>query len=224
MSENTLVISSDGSHTLLSKQFNVHYHSIHGALEESIHVFISAGLDFLSSKQEINIFEMGFGTGLNAWLACIHAGRTRRKMSYTGIELFPLDEKTVKGLNYTSQIVLNDDEKASFEQLHNLSWDKTHAIHSNFTFKKHHEDIHNFDFKDKYDIIFFDAFAPNTQANLWEKDLHERIFNSLNPGGILVTYCAKGVFKRMLKEIGYTLDPLSGPHRKHEMTRAIKLI
>ncbi len=224
MKENKLVVSSDGSHTLLSNQFNVHYHSIHGAIEEAIHVFISAGLDFFGSMPEIKVFEMGFGTGLNAWLAGIHAGRTQRIVQYTGVELYPVDISTIQGLNYTSQLNLSELETKMFHQLHSVLWNEPHHISPNFSFKKCHQDINQFDFSDSYDIIFFDAFAPNTQAQLWEIQLHQKLFDALNPGGILVTYCAKGAFKRMLKEVGYTLDPLSGPHRKHEMTRAIKLL
>lgn len=217
-----IIHSEDGSHTLRSKRFGVTYHSLHGAIEEAIHIFIAAGLNYFPNKEKISIFEMGFGSGLNAWLSALYSYRNKQTIEYTGIEFYPLGLKECLKLNYPSQIPVTDIEAKYFQQLHTTTWNKKHDMHASFSYCKIEDDILQYEFDAKYDIIFFDAFGPNTQSELWELPLHEKIYQSLNPGGILITYCAKGSFKRMLQSLGYTLDKLKGPGRKHEMTRAIK--
>ncbi len=222
---NVIQLTQDGSQTLFSETFDATYHSIFGAIEEAIHVFIAGGLDYavLSEKRDISVFEMGFGTGLNAWLTYIAAKRRNLNVHYTGIELFPVKEGTWSQLTYVNQIPCTDLEKEAFQELHKCKWDEEVSIADTFTFQKLLADITVYNFEpSSFDIIYYDAFAPNTQGILWEEELHTTLYNSLKPGGALVTYCAKGVFKRMLKSLGYTLDSLNGPHRKHEMTRAIK--
>ncbi len=216
--------TADGSHTLYSSFFEASYHSIHGALEESIHVFISAGIDYFPNTQPLTILEMGFGTGLNAWLSYLHSTRFGRKIHYETIELHPVSEEVVSQLNYTSALPCTAKEAENFIALHSSAWNRSISFDNHFTLHKHQTDILSMDIPESIDLIFFDAFAPNCQSELWESELHKKLFDSLSPNGILVTYCAKGTFKRMLRSIGYTLDPLAGPGRKHEMTRAIKMV
>lgn len=225
MGKEKVIISADGSNTVVSKEFGVPYHSIHGALEESIHIFLSAGIYYqsLKNKNKLDIFEMGFGTGLNAWLAFLEANRLSIEINYTGVELYPLPLECCNTLNYPSIVQSDQDEKTQFQSLHELKWEEHHVLSNTFSFQKHLMDIHKYKFDhSSFDIIFFDAFAPSSQEDLWEVELHQKLFLALKPGGCLVTYCAKGSFKRMLKQLGYELQALNGPGRKHEMTRALK--
>lgn len=224
---NVIKQTQDGSQTLYSEQFDATYHSIFGAVEEAIHVFIAGGLDFAlrTTNDEVSIFEMGFGTGLNAWLTYVTSVRRNLTINYTSIELYPLDKSIWSNLNYVQSIPCNQAEQNAFVKINDCDWNAYINISKTFRLKKLSEDIINYPFiSESLDIIYFDAFAPNTQGILWEEELHIKLYNSLKPGGALVTYCAKGAFKRMLKHVGYTLDSLNGPHRKHEMTRAVKPI
>ncbi len=217
------ITTKDGSHTVKSNFFDATYHSIHGAIEESIHVFISSGLyyQYRNNINPIHIFEMGFGTGLNAYLSLLSANKHEAKVIYHTIEKFPLLKDDVKKLNFVKEI--GEYQSEPFYELHKCNWNEEVTLSENFKFLKIESDIELIQFDQKYDVIYFDAFAPSCQAILWEKKIHQKLYNALNNGGCLVTYCAQGKFKRMLKSLGYSLDKLTGPGRKHEMTRAIKL-
>jgi tRNA U34 5-methylaminomethyl-2-thiouridine-forming methyltransferase MnmC len=214
-------LSGDGSHTIISTEFDVAYHSHQGALEESMVVFIMAGLHpyLRKKKKEIKVFEMAFGTGLNAFLTYLEAEKHQIKVRYSGIELYPVTDEIYRALNYGS--LLGDEEK--FIHLHTTAWNVQKQLSAHFNFEKVAADISNYRFTEKYDVIYFDAFAPVTQGYLWEEALHQKLYDTLSLGGSLVTYCAQGKFKRMLITLGYTIERLPGPGRKHEMTRAVKL-
>ncbi|NNE27076.1 MAG: tRNA (5-methylaminomethyl-2-thiouridine)(34)-methyltransferase MnmD [Saprospiraceae bacterium] len=217
--------SKDGSHTAYSAKYNAHYHSIYGALEESIHVFISAGLFYLQRKERrtISILEMGFGTGLNALLTLIEAKRFNLNIAYQTVETDPFDKALVDKLNYTEILNLQPELVNQFHQMHACSWNEDHKLNDRFAFKKHLADIRELALQEyTYDLVYFDAFAPSCQSYLWEEELHEKIYKSLNKGGVLVTYCTQGAFKRHLKNLGYKLDILNGPAKKREMVRAVK--
>lgn len=216
-----LVVSEDGSHTVFSKNFDAHYHSIYGALDESVHVFIQSGLFYQLQRglKSISIFEMGFGTGLNAYLTYLETLRQQAKISYTGIEYYPVDLQLISELNFNGLVQPNHPE--IFQSMHSSSWNAFHQF-GEMTFKKIKADIKTFDFESTYDVIYYDAFAPTCQGFLWEQEIQEKFYNALNPGGILVTYCAKGSFKRVLKSLGYQLQSLKGPGKKREMIRAVK--
>ena len=219
-----LLLTADGSHTLRSKRFGVTYHSIHGAVHESRHVFMQAGIEAIRTPAttELSILEMGFGTGLNALLVRQFAENYPAiNVHYRTYELFPLDEAAAANLNYASEIGV---PRAELDQLHGLPWEGEQVIVPNFTFVKHQRS-----FLDEgerpyapasVDVIFYDAFAPGSQPELWTKTAMEICYAALRPGGVLVTYCAKGQFKRDLRAAGFRVEAIPGPPKKREMTRA----
>ncbi len=216
----TIEVSGDGSHTVKSPIFNTLYHSNHGALSESMTVFIDAGLNYLKSQgyTSIEVFEMGFGTGLNALLTYQWAVDKKIPIKYHTVEAYPVDISVIEALNYGDRC----GDKYILENLHLSTWDEAHTLSKYFTFKKYHTEVEKLDIKDKFNVIFYDAFAPNTQAHLWEAPLLQKMYNILNPNGILVTFCAQGAFKRHLKSVGFDVYGIPGPPGKREMTRALK--
>ena len=216
-----ILATKDDSHTLYSSKYGAHYHSIHGALEESIHIFISAGLyrAHRSGKTAVSIFEMGFGTGLNAYLTAIETKRLNISIDYSSIESDPITMSQAQNLNYPSLLNSN---KAEFLRLHEFPWDNWQDLSSLFRIKKIKSNIEDYNPETKFDIIYFDAFAPSSQPHLWTEDIHTMFYNSLNPDGCLVTYCTQGAFRRMLEGLGYRIEKLDGPGKKREMLRAVK--
>ncbi len=223
----SLYQTADGSHTLESQAYGATYHSIFGAIDESIHVFIMAGLDYQRvqhHREHINILEIGMGTGLNVWLAALWADKHHINITIHTIEKHPLDPTTTDKLNFNSMLPhLNDSQKRLLSEIHSSDWNTEVKLNSYTSLTKYHCDVLTHPYPpDLYDVIFFDAFAPNTQPELWTPEYHTLLYQSMQKNGALTTYCAKGVVKRMFKGIGYQLDQLPGPNRKHEMTRAIK--
>ncbi len=218
------IVTEDGSHSLYIPSMRETYHSTHGAIRESEHVFIRHGLQEAAEKTsgEIAIFEVGFGTGLNALLTAAWAAANRRTVRMTSIEAYPVEEEIWKSLNYPEQV---DDTQASawWELLHESDWNTEIKIHDNFYLTKVHDKIENFVGKpDSMDVIYFDAFAPGKQAEMWSPDILKKTVTCLKQGGFLVTYCAQGQFKRDLFSLGLDVEPLAGPPGKKEMTRGIK--
>jgi tRNA U34 5-methylaminomethyl-2-thiouridine-forming methyltransferase MnmC len=212
--------TSDGSSTLFVPALDEHYHSIHGALQESLHVFIEAG--FKSREvQSISILEIGFGTGLNAWLTAIEAAKSDVQVEYTALEKYPLSDDEVAGLNY-AQLKGYTGELPLFNQIHATEWESLQTITRHFSIRKMQVDLHDFNAQEVFDLIYFDAFAPSAQPDLWTEAIFNRIFIAMKPGGNLVTYCAKGQVKRNMKAAGFVVEALPGPPGKREMTRAIK--
>jgi tRNA U34 5-methylaminomethyl-2-thiouridine-forming methyltransferase MnmC len=213
-----MISTKDGSNSLYLPQINEHYHSIHGAISESLHVFIENGLKSMKNNP-ISILEVGFGTGLNAWLTAIHAEKLSRKVKYTGFELYPLSPKDIKKLNYPSQY---GSHEPLWNAIHSSDWSENQALSENFELFKKQGDIH--DLKDDllYNLCYFDAFAPEKQPEMWSEELFSKILMSLKPDGELITYCAKGDVRRTLKKVGFTVERLAGPPGKREMLRGIK--
>ena len=219
---NALFETQDGSHSLLSEQFGVSYHSKYGAIQETQHVFINAALRFKAvSQKEISILDIGFGTGLNAYMTLLEADKKNLSIQYTGIEAFPISIQQASDLNY-STLLKTDHFQASFLEMHRTDWATLVQLTDQFQFTKHQIKFETIDFSDQFDIIYFDAFAPNAQPELWEADLLGKMYQALKKEGVLVTYCAKGVVKRTLKAVGFEIEALKGPPGKREMTRAIK--
>lgn len=215
-------LTADGSHTLFVPELNEHYHSVNGAVQESTHIFINTGLH-RCSKNDINIFEIGFGTGLNAFLTLLDLKDKPLKVNYITIEKYPLSQDLIQQLNYAEQTG-RDSDKGLYNLLHLAVWEKTCRISSNFTLRKLEGDFTTFDFdtiKD-IDLIYFDAFAPDKQADMWTQELFDKLYSICNQGAILVTYCAKGIVRRMMQQSGFKVERLPGPPGKREMLRATK--
>lgn len=210
-----IILTEDGSNTLKSNFFEQTYHSINGAIEESEHVFINAGLKNCN-KNQISILEVGFGTGLNTLLSFIYSENFEKIIHYTTIEKFPLDYLVIEKLNYSE--ILNN---YNFEKFHNCEWNKKYMISKKFIFRKILADINNFNFDEKYDLIFFDAFSFDSQPEMWSVDLFKKIYEATNPDGFLVTYSSKGIVKQNLRKVGFEVIRLKG-YKKRHMLKAIK--
>lgn len=216
----SVVRTEDGSSTLISTIFHEKYHSKYGATTESQVVFIDAGLvDATRRCDEVRILEMGFGTGLNALMSWDYADKHRVKVKYVGFEKFPITADLASELNYGVSYKTQEE----FAKLHDLSERLEKKLSPNFSFSKFHEDINTLDKKDYFDVVYFDAFAPAAQEELWTVELFSKMYDCLRENGTLVTYCAKGQVKRNLKSAGFEIESLPGPPGKREMTRAIKL-
>jgi tRNA U34 5-methylaminomethyl-2-thiouridine-forming methyltransferase MnmC len=212
--------TSDGSHTLYVPQLDEHYHSIHGAIQESRHVFIESGIKSLF-KSPIKVLEVGFGTGLNALLTALWSNKANIEVHYTGIECFPIDMKLNESLNYP-QVLEEKESIEYFTKIISSLWHNESKIHSCFTLHKIESRIQEYHPNHKVDIIYFDAFGPNIQEEIWEINVLKNMYNSLNDNGVFVTYSAKGQLKRDLKGLGFKVESIPGPPGKREMTRAVK--
>jgi len=217
----TLITTEDGSHSLYVPELEETYHSVHGAIRESQHVFLEAGLACVLEKKPakatLNILEFGFGTGLNALLTAIRCEGTR-PVNYHSLEKYPLTTAQTAALNYGKLLC----REALFGQLHACPWEKTTAVTDYFTLKKINIDFRDYKTRHQYDLIYFDAFAPGKQPELWDKGIFRQCYALLSPGGVLVTYSANGQLKRDLSAIGFTVAQLPGPPGKRAMTRAVK--
>jgi tRNA U34 5-methylaminomethyl-2-thiouridine-forming methyltransferase MnmC len=214
-----IVTTDDGSHTLYVDELAEHYHSKYGAITESKHVFIDAGLK-RCQKKHIRILEMGFGTGLNALLTFAEVRKSDLSINYTAIEKYPLETAITDSLNYGSFIENIDAELVKL--IHDVPWEHEMVIRSGFTLKKMKCDMHQIDQVDEFDLVYFDAFAPEKQPELWTKDLFCRIFLSMRSNSILTTYSSKGTVRRNLEAAGFLVEKIPGPPGKREMTRAHK--
>jgi tRNA U34 5-methylaminomethyl-2-thiouridine-forming methyltransferase MnmC len=220
-----LVLTGDGSHTLYIPELNEHYHSVYGALTESRHVFIRNGLDCFSGNREISVFETGFGTGLNALLTALKAAETGLKVSYTAIENYPVNEELLKQLNY-SRLLKNNRNNAEilFSAIHKAPWGALTEIHPGFYLKKIKGDMCGYIPEGGFDLVYFDAFAPDKQPEMWTDGIMQHIVSGMNRGGIFITYCVKGSVKRILRDCGLTLEKLPGPPGKREILRGRKTV
>jgi tRNA U34 5-methylaminomethyl-2-thiouridine-forming methyltransferase MnmC len=211
-------ITGDGSATLYVPELKEHYHSIYGAVQESMHVFIQEGLNSLKIN-DLAILEIGFGTGLNALLTLVHS-RNFNSVDYHAIEKYPLEWELVRQLRYGEYLNLPVKMEEEFREMHLTDWDSKLHLGENFMFRKMKINILEYQPSSKFSLIYFDAFSPSVQPELWEEAVFTRLFNSLHPNGILVTYCAKGKIRRMLNGIGFRVERLAGPPGKREMIRA----
>ena len=216
--------TNDGSNTLFVPELNEHYHSVHGALQEALHVFIKHGLQptLENATEPVRLLEIGFGTGLNAILTLQTFLTQNHSVFYDSLEKYPLAEDLIKELHFEN-FILNPELLDHFYKLHAAPWNENVSITPNFKLQKIHADLEEQTFPDNYyDLIYFDAFAPEKQPHLWTEAIFRKLAASLKVKGILVSYCAKGSFKRALKAAGLTVEALPGPPGKREMTRATK--
>lgn len=218
------LITDDGSHTIYLPEINETYHSTHGAIRETNHVFIDNGLEFIAKqgKKDIRIFELGFGTGLNALLTALYAEKNKISITYQSIEAFPLDSESISRLNYPEKIQIAG-AADMFKKMHTTSWEIWHIISPFFKLKKLKGLLQELDLQDTFDLCYFDAFAPSKQPEMWETPILEKIKTMLTDNGVLTTYCAKGQLKRDLRSLGFEVETLEGPPGKKEMVRAVKI-
>lgn len=216
-----LITTEDGSHSLYSEKFNQQYHSLQGAVTESVHIYIELGLRpvLADSDECVYVFEMGLGTGLNALLAWQLADELKKKVHYTSVEAFPVLPDEVSLLNYES---LTNQE--GLLQLHTVAWSKDHQISPYFTFRKENTLLEDFTTQEQYDVIFYDAFDPRAQPELWTDEIFTKIAGYSRPGAVLVTYSSKGIVKRALAAGGFQVKRHPGPGRKTHVLKAVKVL
>jgi tRNA U34 5-methylaminomethyl-2-thiouridine-forming methyltransferase MnmC len=218
----SLILSRDGSHTLFDPILNETYHSKHGALQESIHVYIEHGLLIFKELAQVNVLEVGFGTGLNALLTWNKAEELKLKVEYHTLEPFPITEEITSQLNYPS--LMEDPESVErFKQIHACNWEEKIKLSQYFAICKFKSTLEEKTLPENtFNVCYFDAFAPNHQDDIWTELNFKKVFDSLVEGGILTTYCAQSVFKKTLKAAGFKVEALEGPKWKKEMTWGVK--
>ena len=218
--------TADGSLTLFVPDLDEHYHSTNGAVQESRHVYIDSGLihyihtnDLLKNldekgiKKEIKLLEFGFGTGLNTYLTALEAEKQQIKISYVALEKFPLPQEITSQLNYAQE------NQSLFQRIHQSGWGIPVSITPYFGLQKIAIDFLEFDFSGRYDVVYYDAFAPDKQPEVWSQEIFNKLFSSMNTGGILTTYCAKGNIRRMMQQAGFWVERIPGASGKREMLR-----
>jgi len=212
--------TADGSDTLFSNEMDESYHSVNGAAQESRHVFIEAGLHQMY-KKNLKIFEVGFGTGLNALLTWEDAHKNKLQIEYDAIEAYPVSKEVIETLNYgefTPEL-----HSSAYLKLHDTKWEVLEELENKrFNLRKIQGDFTDYTFSQTYDLIYFDAFAPDKQSEMWDEPLFLKLFQALNSQGLLVTYCAKGEVRRRMQRAGFMVERIPGPPGKREMLRASK--
>ncbi|MDO4691694.1 MAG: tRNA (5-methylaminomethyl-2-thiouridine)(34)-methyltransferase MnmD [Porphyromonadaceae bacterium] len=213
-------LTEDGSLTLYNATLGEHYHSTHGAMQESMHIFIHAGLLFrasLDDKKPLRVLEIGFGTGLNALLSLEQAQLIERPLHYTSLELYPVPKEIYHQLSYQTP---HDTPRATLIALHEATWGENYKLNEYFTLRKEAVDLLAYTPQGEVDLIYFDAFSPETQAELWSEEIFRRLYEHTAAGAVLVTYCAKGEVRRRLQRAGFVVSRLPGPPDKREILRA----
>jgi tRNA U34 5-methylaminomethyl-2-thiouridine-forming methyltransferase MnmC len=217
----SIITTADGSKTIQIEDWNEQYHSKHGAVREAYHVFIDQGLSQIQ-KKSIDLLEIGFGTGLNAFITFIEAEKRGVKIHYTGVEAFPVNKDELDQLNYVASLKAERFDE-SFKEMHSCPWEKWYTLSSFFKINKQKKEFKEISEKNAYDLIYFDAFGARVQPELWTKTIFLIMFKSLRAHGILVTYAAKGSVRRAMQDVGFMVERLPGPPGKREMLRATKM-
>ena len=219
-----LIITADGSHSLYNAELDEVYHSKNGALAESEHVFIEAGFDFIRGREtDVKLLEVGFGTGLNALLTAQQSTTLGLPVSYLAIEPYPLSRDLLQQLNYCKFLPLSAREL--WKKIHDSPWETWTTVKKGFRLLKIRAKIEDHPLpSDQLNLVYFDAFAPGVQAELWEIGIFQKLWQAMSAGGALVTYSARGAVRRNLENAGFTVERLPGPAGKREMIRAVKTI
>ena len=223
-----IITTADGSKTIKIQEWSEQYHSIHGAIQEAKHVFLKHGFQFyLNSVKDpahrLSILEIGFGTGLNAFLTLLEAETLKQHIQYTGIEAYPVLSEEIQQLNYIEQLSAELYSEA-FLVFHQCAWEQEIEISPYFQLTKQQKDFNQIDFTEAFHLIYFDAFGPRVQPELWTEALFAKMLNALKPTGVLVTYSAKGSVRRAMQSAGFIVEKLQGPPGKREMLRAIRRV
>ena len=220
--EKDMIITGDGSHSIAIPSLNVSYHSRHGATQESQHIFIECGLiPLMQKRNEISIFEMGLGTGLNALLTYIETQNKPVKVYYEAVETDVLEPSIYQALNYPA-ILNRPDLSGLLLNIHESPWNTLHHLAENFYFYKRQADLADIILTTPYNLVYFDAFAPEVQPEIWTTPIFKKLYDAMEDGGLLLTYCSKVVVRKAMEEAGFTVEKITGPWGKREIVRAIK--
>ena len=215
-----IIQTLDGSTTIHIAEWDECYHSKHGAIQEAQHVFIKNGLSLFPDRN-VSILEIGFGTGLNAFITFLESKKRNQSIDYVGVEAYPISAEEILSMNYVEE--LNAVEQSSiFDTMHQSNWEEKNILDDDFTLTKRKQFFEEIDDENKFDLIYFDAFGYRVQPELWSTAIFEKMYKALKPNGVLVTYAARGVVKRSMIEVGFTVEKLAGPPGKREMFRATK--
>ena len=223
-----IVTTADGSKTIHIEDWNEHYHSVHGAIQEAQYVFIKHGLLFciehvtLSLPKSLSILEMGFGTGLNAFLTLLKAEELKQNIQYTGVEAYPVLHEELQQLNYIEQLSAEPWQE-TFERFHQCPWEQAQSIAPHFQLTKQRKQFKDIQDIAAFDLIYFDAFGPRVQPELWTETMFQIMYRTLKSNGVLVTYSAKGSVRRAMQSVGFLVEKLPGPPGKSEILRAKKI-
>ncbi|MEO8254005.1 MAG: tRNA (5-methylaminomethyl-2-thiouridine)(34)-methyltransferase MnmD [Flavobacterium sp.] len=215
-----IIKTADGSTTIHLTDWNESYHSKNGAIQEAYHVFIKNGLTFIKEKS-VSILEIGFGTGLNAFITLLEAQKNNLTIDYVGIEAYPVVEEEAFAMNYLTELSANDFE-AEFKKMHQCPWNEKIVFNPNFSLTKRNQFFQDIEDKNSFDLIYFDAFGYQVQPELWSTEIFKKMYESLKDKGVLVTYAARGVVKRSMQEVGFTVKKVPGPPGKREMMIGFK--
>ncbi|RTE53055.1 SAM-dependent methyltransferase [Arenibacter aquaticus] len=215
-----IITTADGSKTIQIEDWNEQYHSVHGAVQEAYHVFIKNGLSLFQDRQ-LSILEIGFGTGLNAFITLMEAKKKGLTVAYKGVEAYPVLPKELRELDYSTALGQPENEEY-FLKMHQTSWGQSHDITQNFILEKQQTDFREISDTNVFDLVYFDAFGARVQPELWTAEIFEIMFKAMKKGGVLVTYSAKGSVRRAMQQVGFIVERLPGPPGKREMLRALK--
>ena len=215
-----IIITDDGSTTIRIPDWDENYHSTNGAIQEAKHVFIKNGLDLFQNQDAISILEIGFGTGLNAFITFLET-INKEKVNYVGVEAYPISQEEIAQMNYVSEL---DSEmyQEIFDKMHSCDWESQQKITDNFTLTKRKQFFQDIDDKEQYDLIYFDAFGFPLQPELWSEAIFKKMFDALLPKGTLVTYACRSSIKNAMLSVGFSIEKLPGAPGKREMLRATK--
>ncbi|MGH2665369.1 tRNA (5-methylaminomethyl-2-thiouridine)(34)-methyltransferase MnmD [Flavobacterium sp.] len=217
-----IIKTRDGSTTIHLVDWNESYHSKNGAIQEAYHVFIKNGLSLIEEKS-VSVLEIGFGTGLNAFITFLEAKKNNLNIDYTGIEAYPVAEEEAFAMNYLEELKSNSFE-AEFKKMHQCNWEEKINFNTNFSLTKRKQFFQDIQDKNSFNLIYFDAFGYQVQPELWSTEIFKSMYESLKDSGILVTYAARGVIKRSMEEVGFKVKKVPGPPGKREMMIGFKNI
>jgi len=215
-----IITTKDGSSSIYINDWDESYHSKHGSIQEAYHVFINSGL-FFSKKTQLSILEIGLGTGLNCFITFLEAQKNNIGIAYTAVEAFPVTAEEVKQLNYVDRLKAGSNQPI-FDQIHQSDWEKEISLSATFSVLKKQQRFQDISIKNQYDLIYFDAFGPRVQPELWTEEIFKKMYDSLKLNGILVTYSAKGSVRRAMIYVGFRVEKIPGPPGKREMLRGVK--
>ena len=216
-----ILTTNDGSTTIHLPEWDESYHSKHGAIQEAYHVFIKSGLSLFEGKS-VSILEIGFGTGLNAFITYLESQKVNQTIDYVGVEAYPVFVEEALQMNYVSELNASN-EKDVFDKMHQISWEEKHTISSNFSLTKRKQFFQDITDENAFELIYFDAFGFRVQPELWSLEIFKKMYAALKPNGVLVTYACRSSIKNAMLECGFKVEKLPGAPGKREMLRAIKI-